>query len=56
MTTMSDEKEVIVIDNSLLSAITKKIVRLERDNAIQKEKTDSQMEEIIKRVIEGEVK
>ena len=55
MTTMSDEKEVIVIDNSLLSAITKKIVRLERDNATQQEKTDSQMEEIIKRVIDAAV-
>lgn len=49
-------KEVIVVDPKLKSTLTKKIVRYERENAIQKERTDSQMEEIIKHYIEGEVK
>ncbi len=60
MTMMNNEeeksKEVILVDDKIKTSITKKVVRLERDNAIQKERTDSQMEEIIKRIIEGEVK
>lgn len=52
---MNDNKN-FEVDKNLLSTITKKIVRLERENSIQKDKTDSQMEEILKRVIEGEVK
>ena len=60
MTMMNNEeeksKEVILVDDKIKSSITKKVVRLERDNAIQKERTDSQMEEMIKRIIEGELK
>lgn len=53
---MNDENKQIEIDNNLLSTITKKIVRLERENSVQKDKNDSQMEKILKRVIEGELK
>lgn len=50
------EKETVVIDQTVLSTITKRVVRLERENGIQKERNDSQMEEILKKVIEGELK
>ncbi len=50
------EKETVVIDQTVLSTITKRVVRIERENGIQKERNDSQMEEILKKVIEGELK
>lgn len=53
---MNDENKQIEIDNNLLSKITKKIVRLERENSVQKDKNDPEMVKILKRVIEGEVK
>lgn len=53
---MNDDKDKVTVNPEILKKITKKIVRLEKENSIQKEKSDLDMENILKRVIEGELK
>lgn len=53
---MNENMKNTVIDQKKVSSMTKRIVRAERDNYIQKEKNDSDIEESIKKIIEGELK
>ena len=52
--TMMNNNEKINVDLKKVSIITKKSVRIERENYIQKEKNDNQMVEILKKIIETE--